>query len=707
MSSAVAELVRKIAKVRHPQYCRGFHWILTTRALVTSMGRARPGVILVVHDLLEHGAQLNALSLARVLGRRMGVRVATLSVGGDGPLARRFRATGSLKILNRLTPGARVRRVLVSLLARGFDRAIVNSAASGWIAPHLAEHGIKHIGLIHELPGVIEQKALSSDLRALNDHAVAMVYPAGPVASRTTSAFKLNHPRVIIQPQGVYRRITLVDIGQKDAARRKICKKLGASADTRIVLAVGYGDARKGVDVFIEWALATLRERTDVHFVWVGKVASEMERFIDTRLSQAGQHAHRIHFTGFLGDPTDYYMAASVYALTSREDPFPSTVLEALAAGTPVLLCLGTGGAETLSEHDCIIPLPDRKPETFTSSLHALLDDPGETARRGLIGRDVVRRQFGFSTYSGSLADMLELDVPQISAVVPNYNCRGFLEKRLRSIIDQTVPPREILFLDDASTDDSVAIAERILSESDINWAIFRNPENSGSVFSQWRKGANIATSRLLWIAEADDIANPRFLEEASHAFRQSGVVLSYTQSKQIDRRGRIISDHYLEYVKDIDPAKWRSSFSANGLKEVCSALAVKNTIPNASAVLFDRATLQRAITEHEAEISSYRVAADWCVYVNVLRYGDIAYNAAPLNLHRRHAGSVTIARFGLPELAEIARMQNYIAREFRPPPAQLVHARNYLHYLVRQFDFQAQFSTSQIEAALRGTPPA
>ena len=44
----------------------------------------------------------------------------------------------------------------------------------------------------------------------------------------------------------------------------------------------------------------------------------------------------------------------------------------------------------------------------------------------------------------------------RISAIIPNYNHAPFLEERIRSILAQTRRPDEIIFLDDASTDDSL-----------------------------------------------------------------------------------------------------------------------------------------------------------------------------------------------------------------------------------------------------------
>src|SRR5215213_9721183 len=53
----------------------------------------------------------------------------------------------------------------------------------------------------------------------------------------------------------------------------------------------------------------------------------------------------------------------------------------------------------------------------------------------------------------------------EVFAVVPSYNHAPFVEKCLRSIIAQTLPPNKLLVIDDGSSDGSPRIIEEILRE--------------------------------------------------------------------------------------------------------------------------------------------------------------------------------------------------------------------------------------------------
>ena len=101
----------------------------------------------------------------------------------------------------------------------------------------------------------------------------------------------------------------------------------------------------------------------------------------------------------------------------------------------------------------------------------------------------------------------------------------------------QTHPIRELIILDDASTDESLHVIAKLTASLDIPVQIIANNQNSGSVFKQWQKGVEAATCDYVWIAEADDLAEPGFLEEVMKGFDDKEVVLSYSQSKLRVRR--------------------------------------------------------------------------------------------------------------------------------------------------------------------------
>ena len=271
----------------------------------------------------------------------------------------------------------------------------------------------------------------------------------------------------------------------------------------------------------------------------------------------------------------------------------------------------------------------------------------------------LIDNEFGFADYVYRLLGLLGYDFKKVSVVLPNYNYASYLTERLNSILFQSYPVYEILFLDDHSSDDSVVVAQQVARSSTTDIEISCNEENSGSVFKQWAKGIGMAKGEYIWIAEADDQAEPLFLQTVMKGFDNDGVVLSYAQSKQIDDRGNIIAMDYLDYTNDIDPDKWRKNYLREGTKEIADTLVIKNTVPNVSGVVFRKVDISDILPE----LTGFRVAGDWFFYVWLLRDGNIAYAQNRSTAIKARKG-VTLSRIRR-HFNEIVGMQEYILRHF------------------------------------------
>ena len=152
---------------------------------------------------------------------------------------------------------------------------------------------------------------------------------------------------------------------------------------------------------------------------------------------------------------------------------------------------------------------------------------------------DVYKRQIVGVSGSNSEAATR----PAVTVIFPNFNHEKYLPQRLQSVLDQTVPPNEIIFLDDCSSDNSVEVARAILSRSNIPYRIVENTSNSGSVFRQWMKGLALARNELIWMAETDDSADRRFLSNILPAFSREDVMAVFGRITCIDQDGALRND--------------------------------------------------------------------------------------------------------------------------------------------------------------------
>jgi UDP-glucose:(heptosyl)LPS alpha-1,3-glucosyltransferase len=126
------------------------------------------------------------------------------------------------------------------------------------------------------------------------------------------------------------------------AARRAAAREdLGLAAGETLFLFVGSGFARKGLDAAVA-ALAACGNPA-FRLAVVGR-DREAARFA----AAAGAQGDRVLFLGGREDVHALYAAADCFMLPTRYDPFPNTVLEALAMGLPVIVGRRSGAAEII-----------------------------------------------------------------------------------------------------------------------------------------------------------------------------------------------------------------------------------------------------------------------------------------------------------------------------------------------------------------------
>ena len=76
---------------------------------------------------------------------------------------------------------------------------------------------------------------------------------------------------------------------------------------------------------------------------------------------------------------------------------------------------------------------------------------------------------------------VVDIKVPRISIVVTCYNCRSYVGDAIRAVARQTLAGFECVIVDDASTDDSVAVIQQNLGElQDARFALLRLDTNLG-----------------------------------------------------------------------------------------------------------------------------------------------------------------------------------------------------------------------------------
>ena len=171
---------------------------------------------------------------------------------------------------------------------------------------------------------------------------------------------------------------------QRREYRQPVRERWKIPLEAPMVLFVGSGFRRKGLDRLI--SLWSSKKLTHCYLLVVGADA-RMGRY---RAWADTLAPGRIVFAGRQDEIENYYAAADLVALMSIQEAFGNVVLEALAAGLPVLVSRDVGAAELLQGAllDGIVERPD-EPRELEAKLLRMLDkapDPAVTKEARRIG---------------------------------------------------------------------------------------------------------------------------------------------------------------------------------------------------------------------------------------------------------------------------------------------------------------------------------
>ena len=209
------------------------------------------------------------------------------------------------------------------------------------------------------------------------------------------------------------------------------------------------------------------------------------------------------------------------------------------------------------------------------------------------------------------------------SIIIPAFNAANYLKETLDSVLAQSYEEREIIVVNDGSTDNTI----EILSDySDKIIAV--NQENRGDA-AACNAGASIANGRWLAFLDADDIWLPEKLEKQVAMCGEA--VISFTDS--------------VCFGEDIDGEIRRSSFEPAFEGDVLPQLLVRNFITKSTVMI------QRDVFLRYGGFDQSYVLCDWPLWLRICADHRMGYVGEVLARYRVHKSSATAkARLRLPE---------------------------------------------------------
>lgn len=110
-----------------------------------------------------------------------------------------------------------------------------------------------------------------------------------------------------------------------------------------------------------------------------------------------------------------------------------------------------------------------------------------------------------------------------VSIIMPNFNCEPYIAQSIRSALQQCGVSVEVVFVDDASSDGSVAVAQAMADEFPGLVQVHRLEQNSGSAVAR-NMALRHANGRWLAVLDSDDLMYPHRLAKLIEAADEQGA---------------------------------------------------------------------------------------------------------------------------------------------------------------------------------------
>jgi glycosyltransferase involved in cell wall biosynthesis len=228
---------------------------------------------------------------------------------------------------------------------------------------------------VHRLLYGLTSHKVSGFIAVSNEVRDSMIELIGPIQDKIT---------VICNGVDVKRYERSVD---KHAVRQR----LGLETNTRLIATVGTLKEEKGHRYLIDAAATIVPQHPDWHFLFIGD--GRLREELQARVRELGL-SKNIHFLGSRRDVPDLLAASDLFVLPSLWEGLPMALVEAMAAGIPVVATAVSGTVQVMIPGETGLVVPPGNTQMLTRAIIELLSDPIRAQAMGVAATQRVQAEF-------------------------------------------------------------------------------------------------------------------------------------------------------------------------------------------------------------------------------------------------------------------------------------------------------------------------
>lgn len=208
------------------------------------------------------------------------------------------------------------------------------------------EHGVSPISAIEVPAGVAW--ALPSLFRWSRRAITQIVVGSEENRRRLTELYRLPADKItVVHPGFDPAPFAAIGPGTGEPSCSPMRQELGLTAEQPVIIVLGRLAANKGQRYLVEAAPAILMRFPNAHFVFAGNPAARAD--LDQRICALGLERH-FSLIGFRSDVVNLLRSSDLFVLPSLAEGFSLSIVEALAAGLPVIATRVGGAAEIIED---------------------------------------------------------------------------------------------------------------------------------------------------------------------------------------------------------------------------------------------------------------------------------------------------------------------------------------------------------------------
>ncbi|WPO80108.1 glycosyltransferase family 2 protein [Flavobacterium sp. KACC 22761] len=210
-----------------------------------------------------------------------------------------------------------------------------------------------------------------------------------------------------------------------------------------------------------------------------------------------------------------------------------------------------------------------------------------------------------------------------VSIIVPTYNTEKFIRQTIESVQNQTYTNWEMILVDDASTDQTIAIIEEF-AQKDSRIKLFKLEKNSGNGFAR-NVALEKASGKYIAYLDSDDLWRSDKLEKQLQFLKEKNAPFTFSFYDSIDEEGNNLNRR----VENPQPLTYKQLFFCN-------------YVGNLTAI-YDVEYFGKIILETSQKRQDWRI---WLTILKQIRTAEAI--PEPLAFYRIRKDSISSSKFKL-----------------------------------------------------------